>query len=74
MAKKQVKINVNVRELKNLEYGQEFRTVSNNGTVSSKVYTKEGYNRKTKSYDIGNTRKNFKGTQKVTTDFSKECF
>lgn len=73
MAKKEnVKINVNVRQLKNLQYGERFKTVSNNGKLSEKTYTKEEYDRKTKMYDIGNNKKQLKGTQKVVTDF-KNC-
>lgn len=71
MAKKEsVKINVNVRELKNLQYGEKFKTVSNSGILSKKTYTKEEYDRNTKKYDIGNNSKQLKGSQKVVTDLN----
>lgn len=75
MAKKEnVKINVNVRQLKNLQYGEKFKTVSNSGKLSEKTYIKQEYDRKSKKYDIGNSKNQFRGTQKVVTNLNCEDF
>lgn len=75
MAKKEtVKISANVRKLKNLDFGERFRVVSNKGNVSSKVYTKEEYDRKSKKYDVGNSSKKLKGDTKVITYFGGDCY
>lgn len=66
--KEKVSVSVNVMQLKNLRKNEKFKTVSNNGNVSEKTYTKQDYNQKTKKYNIGNTKKQFSANQKVTTD------
>ncbi len=64
-----------VCELRQLPKGTYFRTVDRNGKVSRETYTKDYYDRESKTFcavkhsDVWGNGRSLKGTQKVTTDF-----
>ena len=66
---------VGVCELRQLPKGAYFRTIDKNGKVSKETYTKDFYDRTSKSFNcikhsnIFGNGKSVKGTAKVTTDF-----
>lgn len=66
---------VGVCELRQLPKGMYFRTIDKNGKVSKETYTKDYYDRASKSFncqkhsDIFGNGRLVKGTAKVTTNF-----
>ena len=64
-----------VCELRQLPKGTIFRTVDRSGKVSKETYTKDYYDRGSKTFcavkhsDVWGNGRMVKGTQKVTTDF-----
>ena len=75
MIKKFSKDYIGTCQLRQLPKGTYFRLIDKNGKVGKETYTKDFYDKSTKSFnsikhsDIWGSGRNIKGTAKVTTDF-----